>query len=281
VVILEACNLTRRFGGGCQMCLKGAGGGGRLCTHCGAVVALDDVSFALPRGEVLGIMGESGSGKSTLLRLLAGLDKPTSGSVLLSPRPSDAEPATVNLFELNAAERRRLRDERIGTVWQNPRDGLNFQISAGGNIAERLLALDRVTHNYANMRCRAAELLARGEVPAQRIDENPGRFSGGMQQRVQIARALASSPELLLLDEITSGLDLSVQARILDLILELHAKLRLSVIVVTHDIGIVKTLASQTLVMQAGRVVEAGLTDQILEDPQQPYTQLLVSAALE
>jgi putative phosphonate transport system ATP-binding protein len=124
------------------------------------------------------------------------------------------------------------------------------------------------------------QLLARCEVPAARMDELPERFSGGMQQRVQIARALATDPPLLFLDEVTTGLDVSVQARILDLILELQHQLGVSMIAVTHDLGVIRMLAARTIVMKMGRVVESGLTDQILEDPQHPYTQQLVASAL-
>ena len=126
--------------------------------------------------------------------------------------------------------------------------------------------------DYSYIRHRASELLERAEVPSHRIDELPGNFSGGMQQRVQIAKALATEPDILFLDEVTTGLDLSVQAKILDLILELQQTLSISMIVVTHDLGVVRTLADRTLVMQHGRVIESGLTDQVLEDPQHAYT---------
>ena len=156
--------------------------------------------------------------------------------------------------------------------------GLNFNVSAGGNIAERLLMSD-IAH-YGAIRTRAEELLARTEVLAARMDESPKRFSGGMQQRVQIAKALATRPPLLFLDEVTSGLDLSVQAAILDLIREIQHELGTAMIVVTHDLGVVRLLAGRTLVMKYGRVIESGLTDQILEDPQHAYSQRLVAAAL-
>ena len=134
--------------------------------------------------------------------------------------------------------------------------------------------------DYSYIRHRASELLERAEVPSHRMDELPGSFSGGMQQRVQIAKALATEPDILFLDEVTTGLDLSVQAKILDLILELQQTLSISMIVVTHDLGVVRTLADRTLVMQHGRVIESGLTDQVLEDPQHAYTQQLVASSL-
>ena len=123
-------------------------------------------------------------------------------------------------------------------------------------------------------------MLARTEVAVERMDESPKNFSGGMQQRVQIAKALATRPPLLYLDEVTTGLDLSVQARILDLILEIQHELNTAMIVVTHDLGVIRLLAGRTLVMKHGRVIESGLTDQILEDPQHAYTQRLVASAL-
>lgn len=130
------------------------------------------------------------------------------------------------------------------------------------------------------MRDRAAWLLDKTEIPLERMDELPRNFSGGMQQRVQIAKALSNSPVVLLLDEVTTGLDLSVQARVLDVIRSLQREFRLALIVVSHDLGVIRLLTSRTMVMKHGRVIETGLTDQILEDPQHPYTQLLVSSQL-
>lgn len=239
----------------------------------GAVVACAGVSFNLARGEILGVMGESGSGKSTLVKSLCFDLEPRRGTATFIDNG-----AHVDLFDLEAAQRRWLRVHRIGVVYQNPHLGLNFDHSAGGNIAERLLYATRP--NFGRIRARARELLARTEVPAQRMDEKPSNFSGGMQQRVQIAKALANDPPLLLLDEVTTGLDVSVQAAILDLILELQFELGVAMIVVTHDMGVIRHLATRTMVMQHGRVIETGLTDQILEDPQHPYTQQLVASAL-
>lgn len=276
--ILVVEGLTKLHGAGCGCCIGSTGpvAGTNVCPHCGTVVACAEVSFSLVRGEVLGVMGESGSGKSSLVRLLYGDETPTRGTVFFHDPEQPSEP--VDLLALNARQARGLRNRRFGIVYQNPHLGLNFEVSAGGNIAERLLMSGE--RCYARIRERAAELLARCEVPASRMDELPARFSGGMQQRVQIARALATDPPLLFLDEVTTGLDVSVQARILDLILELQHQLGVSMIVVTHDLGVIRMLASRTLVMKMGRVVEAGLTDQVLEDPQHAYTQQLVASAL-
>lgn len=273
--ILEVRGLTRIHGPGCPSCIETTGPEHEtnICSACGSIVAASNVSFDLHEGEILGIMGESGSGKSTIVKTLYFDDEPTAGEA----RFYDGEQQSL-LFSMNAAQQRWLRSHRFGMVYQNPNLGLNFNISAGGNIAERLLMSD-VAH-YGDIRRRASQLLARTEVLSSRMDESPRQFSGGMQQRVQIAKALATRPPLLFLDEVTTGLDLSVQARIIDLILEIQQELKTAMIVVTHDLGVVRLLASRTLVMKYGRVVESGLTDQILEDPQHSYTQRLVASAL-
>jgi putative phosphonate transport system ATP-binding protein len=165
-----------------------------------------------------------------------------------------------------------------GFVHQNPRDGLRMGISAGGNIGERLMAVG--ARHYGNIRTEAAEWLARVEIDPARIDDMPQKFSGGMQQRLQIARTLVTRPRLVFMDEPTGGLDVSVQARLLDLIRALVAELGLSVLLVTHDIAAARLLAHRVLVMRHGRVVEQGLTDRVLDDPQHPYTQLLVASVL-
>jgi putative phosphonate transport system ATP-binding protein len=291
--ILEVRGLSKIHGRGCAHCHAATGPlrETNICPRCGSVVAMHDVSFDLQAGEILGIMGESGSGKSTVVKTLFFDETPDRGSARFFDRAGSGNAAGErgrpraagrdgcwDLFTLNAAEQRWLRNHRFGMVYQNPHQGLNFNISAGGNIAERLLMSD-LTH-YGDIRRRARRLLTRSEVAAERMDESPRRFSGGMQQRVQIAKALATRPPLLFLDEVTTGLDLSVQARILDLILEIQHELGSAMIVVTHDLGVVRLLASRAIVMKYGRIIEAGLTDQILEDPQHAYTQRLVASSL-
>lgn len=273
--ILEVRGLTRIHGSECAHCIATTGPefDTNICAYCGSVVAAHDVSFDLYRGEILGIIGESGSGKSSTVKMLYFDDVPDAGEAVFFD-----EGERHALFGLNAAQQRSLRNRRFGMVYQNPNLGLNFQISAGGNIAERLLMSDQ--KHFNEIRLRSGELLARTEVPIGRMDQNPKTFSGGMQQRVQIAKALATRPPLLFLDEVTTGLDLSVQAAILDLILEIQHELNTAMIVVTHDLGVIRLLAGRTLVMKHGRVIEAGLTDQILEDPQHAYTQRLVASAL-
>lgn len=273
--ILNVQGLSKIHGRGCSKCIETTGPEyeTNICSWCGSVVAAHDVSFELHPGEILGIMGESGSGKSTVVKTLFFDEEPTRGSAQFFEHDH-----AWNLLDLNAAQRRWLRNHRFGMVYQNPHLGLNFNVSAGGNIAERLLMSDLV--NYKAIRERALDLLARTEVLADRIDDSPKKFSGGMQQRVQIAKALATQPPLLFLDEVTTGLDLSVQARILDLILEIQQELETAMVVVTHDLGVIRLLTSRAMVMKYGRVIETGLTDQILEDPQHAYTQRLVASAL-
>nr|WP_217910259.1 ATP-binding cassette domain-containing protein [Paraburkholderia youngii] len=267
--------MTKIHGTGCERCIESTGPeqDTNICPHCGSVVAAHDVSFDLRPGEILGIMGESGSGKSTVVKTLYFDEKPTAGTARFLDEDDDWD-----LFAANAAAQRWLRNHRFGMVYQNPHLGLNFNVSAGGNIAERLLMNDVTL--FGEIRERARDLLSRTEVLPERMDESPKKFSGGMQQRVQIAKALATRPPLLFLDEVTTGLDLSVQARILDLILEIQQELGTAMIAVTHDLGVIRLLAGRTIVMKYGRIIESGLTDQILEDPQHAYTQRLVASAL-
>lgn len=273
--ILEVQHLSKVYGPGCPDCaqLTGPEQDTNICPRCSSVVAAHDISFELFQGEILGIMGESGSGKSTAVKCLYFDEEPSGGRASFFHKDQQ-----YDLFSLNNAKQRQLRNHHFGMVYQNPHLGLNFDISAGGNIAERLLMNDE--KNYARIRTKARSLLSRTEVLTERMDELPKNFSGGMQQRVQIAKALAIDPPLLLLDEVTTGLDLSVQAAILDLILEIQQELATAMIVVTHDLGVIRLLAGRTLVMKYGRIIESGLTDQILEDPQHAYTQRLVASAL-
>ncbi|NUY05150.1 ATP-binding cassette domain-containing protein [Paraburkholderia youngii] len=273
--ILQVRGLTKIHGTGCERCIESTGPeqDTNICPHCGSVVAAHDVSFDLRPGEILGIMGESGSGKSTVVKTLYFDEKPTAGTARFFDEDNDCD-----LFAANTAAQRWLRNHRFGMVYQNPHLGLNFNVSAGGNIAERLLMNDVTL--FGEIRERARDLLSRTEVLPERMDESPKKFSGGMQQRVQIAKALATRPPLLFLDEVTTGLDLSVQARILDLILEIQQELGTAMIAVTHDLGVIRLLAARTIVMKYGRIIESGLTDQILEDPQHAYTQRLVASAL-
>jgi putative phosphonate transport system ATP-binding protein len=246
-----------------------------LSKRFGARWALREVAFELWPGEVLAIVGESGSGKTTLLNAIAGRVAPDVGRVLYRA----ADGSAADLVSLSEAERRRLLRTDLGLVHQNPRDGLRLSVSAGANIGERLMAGG--ARHYGEIRARALDWLQRVEIDPARIDDMPQTFSGGMQQRLQIARNLVSEPRLVLMDEPTGGLDVSVQARLLDLLRDLVAEIGVSVVLVTHDLGVARLLAHRLLVMQQGRVIESGLTDQVLDDPQHAYTQLLVSSVLQ
>jgi putative phosphonate transport system ATP-binding protein len=241
----------------------------------GARTGCEDVSFELWPGEVLAVVGESGSGKTTLLNCISSRLMPTSGSV--SYRMRDG--AWRELYRMSEAERRFLMRTDWGFVHQNPADGLRMTVSAGANVGERLMAVgDR---HYGNIRSTAIDWLGRVEIDADRIDDEPRAFSGGMRQRLQIARNLVTAPRLVFMDEPTGGLDVSVQARLLDLLRGLVADLGLAAIVVTHDLAVARLLSHRMMVMKDGRVIETGLTDRVLDDPREAYTQLLVSSILQ
>lgn len=246
-----------------------------LTRYYGTRVGCRDVNFTLWPGEVLAIVGESGSGKSTLLSLLSGRLMPTAGEVSYR----DRDGAWLSLAELGEADRRRLQRTDLGVVHQDPRDGLRMRVSAGGNIGERLMALGQ--RHYGRIRGAGLDWMERVELDPERIDDHPSAFSGGMQQRLQIARNLVTGPRLVFMDEPTSGLDVSVQARLLDLLRHLVSSLGLAVVLVTHDLAVARILAHRMMVMRGGEVVETGLSDQVLDDPCHPYTQLLVSSILQ
>ncbi|MDO6688071.1 MULTISPECIES: phosphonate C-P lyase system protein PhnK [unclassified Agarivorans] len=233
------------------------------------------VDLELFPGEVLAIVGESGSGKTTLLKTLSGRLPPQTGSVdfLIEPQNS------AQLYQISEAQRRRLIRENFGIVHQHPMDGLRPRVSAGGNIGERLMEVG--ARNYSDIRQQALTWLEAVEIDESRIDDMPLTFSGGMQQRLQIARNLVTHPKLVFMDEPTGGLDVSVQARLLDLIRNLVTELQLAVVIVTHDLAVARLLAHRIIVMKQGQVVESGLTDRVLDDPRHPYTQLLVSSVLQ
>jgi putative phosphonate transport system ATP-binding protein len=245
-----------------------------LTKRYGARLGCLDVGFDLWPGEVLGIVGESGSGKTTVLACVSGRLVPSGGSVELTRRDGQ----TADLLALPEADRRRLARTDWGCVYQNPRDGLRLGVTAGANVGERLMAVG--ARHYGEIRAAALDWLGRVEIATDRIDDLPTTFSGGMQQRLQIARTLVTRPRLVFMDEPTGGLDVSVQARLLDLLRGLVDDLGLAAVVVTHDLAVARLLAHRLLVMRAGQVVETGLTDQVLDDPQHPYTQLLVSSVL-
>lgn len=246
-----------------------------LTKFYGSRIGCEDVSFDLYPGEVLAVVGESGSGKTTLLNCISTRLEPSEGTVHYTKRDGH----TQELYEMSEAERRFLMRTDWGFVHQNPADGLRMSVSAGANVGERLMAVgDR---HYGKIRDTAIDWLGRVEIANDRIDDRPRDFSGGMRQRLQIARNLVTGPRLIFMDEPTGGLDVSVQARLLDLLRGLVTELGLSVIVVTHDLAVARLLSHRMMVMKDGCVIEAGLTDRVLDDPQEPYTQLLVSSILQ
>ncbi len=240
----------------------------------GDVQALRGVDVTVYPGEVLGIVGESGSGKSTLLRMMNLEDRPDAGEFRLA-LPSRED---LNLFTLDRFERRMLRARHIGIVYQNPHLGLRMNHTSSGNVAERLLIAGE--RNFATLRARAKGALDASEFPVARMDARPAELSGGMQQRVQLAKAIALEPALLLLDEPTTGLDVSVQALVLDTLKRLQRERRITIVIVSHDLGVIRTMADRVMVMRNGEAVEEGLADQIFQDPQHEYTQQLVHAKL-
>jgi putative phosphonate transport system ATP-binding protein len=245
-----------------------------LAKHYGARIGCSDVDLDIHPGEVMGIVGESGSGKTTLLRLLSTEMTPSSGSVQYRMRDG----VMRDMAGLSDAERRLLMRTDWGYVSQDASASLRMGVSAGGNVGERLMGVG--WRHYGRIRAEAAGWLERVEIDQSRIDDTPRTFSGGMRQRLQIARNLVTSPRLVLMDEPTGGLDVSVQARLLDLLRGLVTDLGLAVVLVTHDLAVARLLSQRLVVMRQGRIVETGLTDQVLDDPQAPYTQLLVSSVL-
>jgi putative phosphonate transport system ATP-binding protein len=274
VPVLSIKNLNKQFGKGCLHCQDGDSLVKNYCPVCGTVYACRDVSFDVFPGEVLGIVGESGSGKSTLMQCLYFDQEVSEGEAYLA----DYHNGEKNLFQESSQQQRYIRNNIMGKVYQNPLLGLKMNFSSIGNIAEKLIAAGN--QHVGMMENRGTELLNKVNIPVHRRKEAPKNFSGGMQQRVQIAKALSNRPPLLLLDEVTTGLDLSVQASVLDLIKSLQRELNISIVLVSHDLGVIRMLADRTLVMLEGRVIEQGLTDQILEDPQHRYTQQLVHSLL-
>lgn len=225
-------------------------------------------------GEILGVVGESGSGKSTLMRCLYFDLEPSRGEFYLHNYDEGGE----NVFAASGQTKRHIRNFLLGKVYQNPIYGLKMNFSSMANIAENLIAGGN--RNVRSMDERSRDLLDYVNIPGYRAEEPPKNFSGGMQQRVQIAKALSNNPPVLLLDEVTTGLDLSVQAKVLDLIKSIQSERHMSMILVSHDLGVIRMLSDRTVVMLSGEIVERGLTDQILEDPQHRYSQELVQSLL-
>ncbi len=272
--ILKVNGLVIRYGKGCDYCFSGEELTKNTCPKCKTVWACNHVDIELYEGEILGIVGESGSGKSTLMKSLY-FDFPvTEGDGFIQGYKNGES----NIFEESLQQKKFIKNNVMGMVYQNPMLGLRMEFSAAGNISEKLIAAGH--RDFSKMTARAEELLKAVEILPQRMKEPPKNFSGGMQQRVQISKALANNPKILLLDEVTTGLDLSVQAKVLDLIRKIRQEFNVSVLLVSHDLSVIRMLADRTIVMLDGEVIERGLTDQILDDPQHPYTQQLVHSLL-
>ena len=237
-------------------------------TGSGEVAAVDGVSLSVDKGKTLGIVGESGCGKSVLslsvMRLVPQPGRITSGRVMFDGR---------DLLTLPAGEMRDIRGSRIAMIFQEPMTSLNPVFTVGDQITEAMRAHDRRTSSAA-LKARAIEALTRVRIPApaRRFDEYPHQMSGGMRQRVMIAMALACAPDLLIADEPTTALDVTVQAQILDLLRDLQQQTGMAIILITHDLGIVAEMANEVAVMYAGKVVERASGTAIFDDPQHPYT---------
>ena len=242
-------------------------------TRHGTLVALDGVSFDIAPGEVLGMVGESGAGKSLTGSAIIGLLEPpgrtTGGEILLRGRRID---------NLPASEMRGIRGKRIGMVFQDPLTSLNPLYTIAEQLIETIRTHQSLTASQA--RLRAIELLDRVGIPAaaRRIDDYPHHFSGGMRQRVVIALALCADPELVIADEPTTALDVSVQAQIIDLIKEICAEKGAAVLLITHDMGVIAETADRVAVLYAGRLAEVGPTQDIIRDPRHPYTRGLMGS---
>ena len=238
-----------------------------FATEGGRLQAVDGVSFALASGEVLAIVGESGSGKSVTAQTILGLTRSPNATIEGSVRLGDTE-----LIDADEAGLREVRGERIGMVFQDPMTSFNPVYRVGAQIVEAIRAHRDVSAEEA--RARTVELLESVGIPdaARRVDDYPHEFSGGMRQRAMIAMALALEPEVLIADEPTTALDVTIQAQILELLGGLNRERNLATILITHDLGVVAEVADRVMVMYAGRVVEEGSLDEIFYDPQHPYT---------
>lgn len=274
--LLRVRNLTKIFGASCDNCLAltPTPDGSNVCPSCGSIVACAEISLDVYPGEVLGIIGESGSGKSTLLNCLYFNFPVTSGEIYFEKLNHEGQ----NILKANAQVKRLLRNVHFGFMHQNPYLGLNFRVSAEGNVAERLL--EATWREFGSIQRRVHQLVHRIEFPESRFKDFPHTLSGGMLRRVQLAKALVNNPSIILLDEPTDGLDVSVQASILDLIRSLSRELKVAMIMVAHDIQVVRLLSQRMIVMRNGRIVEIGLTDRVIDDPHDEYTQVLVHSIL-
>ena len=242
-------------------------------THVGEVKAVRDVSFSVEEGEVLGIVGESGSGKSvtslSIMRLLQYPGRITSGEILFKGK---------DLVKLSEAELRKIRGEKIAMIFQDPMTSLNPLYTIGNQIEEIILEHNKISKSEA--RKRTIDMLKLVGIPAadRRVDSYPHEFSGGMRQRVMIAMALACKPDLLIADEPTTALDVTIQAQVLRLIKQLNSELNTATILITHDLGVVASTCQKVIVMYGGQKMETGTDEDIFYNPRHPYTMGLLKS---
>lgn len=242
-------------------------------TRRGTLRALDDVSFNIKAGEIVGVVGESGAGKSMTGAAIIGLLEPpgrvSAGEILLAGRRID---------QLSDAQMRQIRGREIGAIFQDPLTSLNPLYTVGHQIAETITT--HLPYTYSQARERAVELLESTGIPAarQRIDHYPHQFSGGMRQRVVIALALAAEPKLIVADEPTTALDVSIQAQIIELLKKLCREHSAAVMLITHDMGVIAETADRVVVMYAGRVAEVGPVQDVIHEPRHPYTAGLMGS---
>ena len=250
-------------------------------TDDGIVNAVNDVSFEIDRGQTVGVVGESGCGKSitglSLLQLVPSPGRIEAGEIQFY-RNGEDDPLDIAQISPKSELMRQIRGNEIAIIFQEPMTSLNPVYTVGNQIAEAIILHEQVDKKTA--RERAIEMIARVGIPApaQRVDEYPHQLSGGMRQRVMIAMALCCSPTLLIADEPTTALDVTIQAQVLDLMQELQAEMGMAIMLITHDLGVIADLADEVVVMYAGRVVEKGTVDDIFYNPLHPYTQGLLKS---
>ena len=241
-----------------------------LCCYFGSNKAVDHVTFSLLEGEILGLVGESGSGKTTLGRCIMGLYPYQRGKILLRGHP------------LGAAHRRSIASRRAGggspvqMIFQDPMASLDPRMTVGESVAEGLVI--RGLRHKAAIRAKTGDMLERVGLPRSYAGRYPHEFSGGQRQRIGIARALVMEPQLLIADEAVSALDVSVQAQVINLLLDLRQEMGLSMLFIAHDLAVVKHICDRVAVMHLGRIVELAPTESLFADPLHPYTQSLLSA---
>jgi peptide/nickel transport system ATP-binding protein len=245
-------------------------------TDEGVVRAVDDVSLTIPKGKVLGLVGESGCGKSvtamSVIRLISSPGKIAGGKIVMHDSSIDGSGKATVLSELPEAEMRKIRGGQISMIFQEPMTSLNPVFTIGAQIGEAIMLHQKV--GKAEARNRAIEMLrkVRIPVPEKRVDDFPHQFSGGMRQRAMIAMALSCNPRLLIADEPTTALDVTIQAQILDLLRQLQNELGMSILIITHDLGIVAEMADDVAVMYASKVVEHAPVKELFANPLHPYT---------